>query len=68
MRAAQRRMYLPVVDHNQVGNLPMTYEEALERSGADGQPTWVLRDILERLSFEDVQARAIRLLLKQRTK
>lgn len=43
----------------------MTYEEAVARVGND-QPTWVLRDILERLEETDTQAEAIRIVLSQR--
>lgn len=44
----------------------MAYEEAMARVGNE-QPSWVLRDILERLPYSDVQAEAIRVLLGQRS-
>lgn len=43
----------------------MTYEEAVARVG-DDQPTWVLRDILDRLEATSVKAEAIRVILGRR--
>jgi hypothetical protein len=44
----------------------MAYEEAMVRIGNE-QPSWVLRDILDRLPYRDVQAEAIRVILGQRS-
>ncbi len=44
----------------------MSYAEAAVKSGVSEQPTWVLRDILERLDRNDAQAEAIRVILSQR--
>ena len=44
----------------------MSYAEAAVVSAVSEQPTWVLRDILERLDPNDAQAEAIRVVLSER--